>query len=432
VPVTRELRFTAHGPVLWSDARRALVLKWVGAEPGTAGYLGSLALDRARNWTQFLDAMQRWKVPAENIVYADIYGNIGEESAGLAPLRKSWTGLLPVEGTSGKYEWSGFIPLDQLPRWYNPPEGFVATANDNVIAPNYPYHIGYEWSAPYRVHRIEELLRAGNRNGQKLDLDAMTRIQTDVTSLAAQTLLTLLRRAAPNSDDPTLKMMLAWNGELARDSSAAALYEVWANELKRALTLRLLQSPGKPADNKLARLVEGRLSMPVVFNLLRTPTKEAFGENAVNERNNLMVTTFQSATRELARLQGNDPKNWSWGKLHEVRFRHPLDQVTPGAAEVFDLGPLKRPGDGMTVNATSGMAYAQTHGASYREILDTSKWDNSRAVNTPGQSGQPASPHYSDLMQMWDRGEYFPLLFSREAVENGAVDKLVLQPAATQ
>ena len=124
--VTRELHFTRHGPVLWSDGKRALALRWVGAEPGTAGYLASLSVDQAQNWKQYLAAMQRWKVPPENLVYADVDGNIGEQSAGLAPIR-NWSGLLPVPGAEGKYEWRGFVPLDQLPRQFNPKAGFYAT-----------------------------------------------------------------------------------------------------------------------------------------------------------------------------------------------------------------------------------------------------------------------------------------------------------------
>ena len=127
-----DLKFTRHGPVLWEDGKRALALHWVGAEPGTAGYLGSLAVDRAQNWKEFEAAMPRWKVPSENIVYADRAGNIGEHSTGLAPLRKKWTGLLPVPGAGG-YEWSGFVPNDKLPHHFNPPQGFIATANHKMI-----------------------------------------------------------------------------------------------------------------------------------------------------------------------------------------------------------------------------------------------------------------------------------------------------------
>jgi penicillin G amidase len=139
--------------------------------------------------------------------------------------------------------------------------------------------------------------------------------------------------------------------------------------------------------------------------------------------------SLEEAWGELEKLQGPDPAKWSWGKLHTVRFRHPLDQ-TAGSAELFDLGPVSRPGDEYTVNATGyfGNSFDQVAGASYREILDLSDWDHSVAVNTPGQSGQPASPHYSDLLPLWSEGKYFPLLYSREAVEKEVTDRLLLKP----
>jgi len=163
-----DLKFTRHGAVLWQDGRRALVLRWVGSEPGTAGYLASLAIDRAQNWSQFEAAMTRWKVPSENIVYADRAGNIGEHSAGLAPIR-SWSGLLPVPGT-GRYEWSGFLPTSKLPHSLNPPAGFITTANHRMIPEDYPYKVGFEWEPPYRFERIRSVLESARQAHRKLTL----------------------------------------------------------------------------------------------------------------------------------------------------------------------------------------------------------------------------------------------------------------------
>src|SRR5947209_8855375 len=157
------LKFTRHGPVLWESRNRALSLDWVGSEPGTAGYLASLAIDRAENWTQFESAVARWKVPSENLVYADVDGNIGEHSAGLAPIRK-WTGLLPVPGAAG-FEWTGFVPIDQLPHSFNAAEGFVATANNRMTPEGYPYKVGFQWYSVYRVKRIKEVLEQAKASG---------------------------------------------------------------------------------------------------------------------------------------------------------------------------------------------------------------------------------------------------------------------------
>ncbi|PYY02232.1 MAG: penicillin acylase family protein, partial [Acidobacteria bacterium] len=169
-PETITLKFTQHGPLLWEAAshNRALALRWVGAEPGTAGYLASLSLDRAQNWNEFLAALERWKLPPENMVYADTEGNIGEQSAGLTPIR-TWTGLLPIMGVDGGHEWSGFVPLEQLPRTFNPVEGWFATANNRTFAENYKYKVGYEW-ATYRVERIRQVLSEFAERQRKIRL----------------------------------------------------------------------------------------------------------------------------------------------------------------------------------------------------------------------------------------------------------------------
>jgi penicillin amidase len=223
-PVTAKLRFTRHGPVLWEDGKRALTLHWVGAEPGTAGYLGSLSLDRAGNWQQFEQAMTRWKVPSHNIVYADRDGNIGEHSTGLVPLRKNWTGLLPVPETGG-YEWTGFVPNAELPHTYNPVSGFVATANHKMIPENYAYAVGFQWASPERFLRISEVLSGAAKSAHKLTLNDMENLQNDVVSLPARDLQNLLKSAARNSSSPAAKLLLDWDCAVSPDSAAAALYE---------------------------------------------------------------------------------------------------------------------------------------------------------------------------------------------------------------
>src|SRR5205085_1390620 len=178
-----ELKFTRHGPVLWQDSKRALALRWVGGEQGTAGYLASLAIDRAQNWDQFESAVARWKVPSENLVYADTAGNIGEHSAGLAPIRK-WTGLLPVPGAAG-FDWAGFVPVNALPHSYNPREGFIATANHKMIPDHYPYKVGFEWASPYRIKRINWMFANAKEHHHKITLPHMAFLQSDITSLPA-------------------------------------------------------------------------------------------------------------------------------------------------------------------------------------------------------------------------------------------------------
>jgi penicillin amidase len=412
-----DLKFTRHGPVLWEDSKRALSLRWVGSEPGTAGYLASLAIDRATNWDQFEAAVSRWKVPSENLVYADNEGNVGEHSAGLAPIR-DWTGLLPVPGT-GNYNWTGFVPTYGLPHFFNPKEGYVATANHKMIPEHYPYNVGFEWVPPYRVTRIRTVLEIAKLKHDKLTVTDMEYLQNDITSLPALELQELLGTTRLK-DDPMLTSFLRWDVQLARESSDAALYEVWFQQICRALG----ESFSKEHGERYADLPPD-----TVRRILVNPDKSLFGDNPRAGRDQFLVDTLRSAHQELERLLGPDATKWSWGRLHQVTFRHAVDQPT-GAKSLFDLGPLPRPGDEYTVNATGtyGDSWEQVSGASYREIPDTSDWDRSVAVNTPGQSGQPGSPHYSDLMPLWDAGRYFPLLYSRKAVESETTDRLVLEP----
>jgi penicillin amidase len=410
-----DLKFTRHGPVLWEDGKRALALHWVGAEPGTAGYLGSLAVDRAQNWQAFEAAMPRWKVPSENIVYADRDGNIGEHSAGLAPLRKNWTGLLPVPGAGG-YEWSGFVPTAELPHQFNPAAGFVATANHKMIPENYPYKVGYVWAPPFRFQRITQVLQQA-QSGDKLDVDALQRLQSDVLSLPALRLIALLRTELGQEETgAAAKLLLQWNGEVDRDSAAAALYEVWL----RVVTTETIVLNVPPTVQSIAEDWDPYQ----LANFLDAPGRQ--GRDAQVE---MLRKSLDDSWKEMERLQGPDPAKWSWGELHKVRFRHPLDQ-TPDAAAILDPGPVARPGDEYTVNATGFPAdsFDQVSGASYRQILDLADWDHSVAVNVPGQSGQPGSPHYSDLLPLWSEGKYFPLVYSRGAVEREATDRLVLEP----
>jgi penicillin G amidase len=418
------LKFTRHGPVLWEDGKRALALRWVGSEPGTAGYLASLAIDRAEDWDQFELAVARWKVPSENLVYADKAGNIGEHSAGLAPKRK-WTGLLPVPG-AGNYEWTGFIPAAELPHSFNPASGFIATANHKMIPDRFPYNVGFEWAPQYRFMRIESAIKNAKKDNHKLTLADMELLQGDVTSLPALELQKLVRSSSLKNE-PGLVAFLGWDGKLISDSSAAAIYEVWFQQICIALGERFSEARDRRLPKPVGRYDD--LEPDTVLRILTSPDKDLFGDKPFPRRDHLLLDTWHSARKNIEKLLGADASQWTWGKLHTVHFRHALDQQS-GAKDLFDLGPMSRPGDEYTVNATgtSGDSWEQVSGASYREILDTSDWDQSVAVNTPGQSGQPGSPHYSDLLPLWDAGKYFPLLYSKKAVEAQTTDRLTLEP----
>jgi len=425
-PRTVELRFTRHGPVLHVDRarNRAYALRWVGMEPGTAGYLGSLSLDVARSWPEFLKALDGWKVPSENLVYADTAGNIGWVAAGLAPVRPNWHGLLPVPGHEGRYEWDGFLPVSDLPQAFNPPAGFIATANHNILPPGYAKELGYEWGAPYRFWRLSEVLdaraaeiRAGSAAERGFTVAEFQQLQHDEVSVVARTLAGALAAAMTTApiEDPQRReaaaMLAAWDGHLSRGSAAAALYELWLPPLARAMA----GATRSEAD----RAIGGeRLSTDELLDAIDRHDPAVAGV--------LTGPALDEAVAEAERLMGPDRATWAWGRIHQAVFEHPLS-TTPERAAVFDLPPVARGGDGTTPNAT-GSGRRQTNGASYREVIDLGDWDRSTMINVPGQSGQPASPFYDNLLEIWSEGRYHPMLFTREAVEGNLAGRLVLKP----
>lgn len=415
------LKFTVHGPVIYEDTsrRRAYALRWVGSEPGTAGYLASLSLDRARNWPEFLKALERWKTPSENLIYADVDGNIGWVAAGLTPVRNGWSGLLPAPGAEGRFEWQGFLPLSDLPQSYNPASHFIATANHNILPADYRHELGYEWANPIRFWRITEVLT--NSSG-KFSVADFQRLQHDETSLTARELIPLLKdaRGAAESLRPYVEMLTAWDGVLSKDSAAAALFEVWLARLTYTVF-----SPHIPAD--AWRSVGGRISILKTIDTLKSPQPRWFGANPRAGRDAALIKSLGEAVSDAKEKLGDDPAKWRWGALHVAPFTHAL-ATDPARRALFNLPPVERGGDGNTVNSTSGPGFRQNHGASFREILDLSDWDASVATNVPGQSGQPGSRHYGDLLPLWAEGKYFPLLYSKEKVEAMAKDRLVLEP----
>jgi penicillin amidase len=423
-PTELVLRFTRHGPVIHEDPRRhrAYALRWAGTEPGGAAYLASLALDRAEDGRGFVAALERWKVPSENMVYADVDGNIGWVAAALTPVRQGWDGLLPVPGAAGAYEWRGFLPLNDLPQVRNPAAHYVATANHNILPAGFGPEIGYEWAPGYRITRIKERLE-GQR---QFTLEDFQNLQHDTVSLPGRALVRLVKVMDVRDQElrPYAEILAGWDGTLSADSRAGALYGVWLREL-----LDGFFRPHLPA--RLFDFAASRGGVPVLLTALEKPDAAWFGDRPTEGRDRLLRTTFRSAIGKLKRLLPGDEKDWSWGRLHTTTFRHPLAALGPAYAKAFDLGPVPRPGDAFTINAATHAAnFEHTSGATYRHVLDLADWDRGMATSAPGQSGQPGSPHYADLLPLWQKGEYFPLAFSRARVEAVTRHRLRLTPSA--
>ncbi len=420
-PVRVELRYTLHGPILKADpdTHRAYGLRAAWLEIGGAPYLASLRMDQANNWEEFREACAYSRAPSENMVWADVEGNIGWQAVGVVPLRPNWNGLLPVPG-DGRFEWAGYLPIKQLPHVFNPPQGFWATANQENLPPNYPYPISYFWIEPYRFARAQEVLDS-RRNFTTMD---MMRLQNDELSIPARTLVPLL--SGLHSDQlpvqQAIETLLAWNYVLAKDSVAAGIYAAWQERLWKNFLDR--QVPQALHEHFPTIVLQ-----PVINSLLAPDSR--YGQDPTAGRDQFVLTSLEQAVQNLTERFGPEPQAWTYGQAqyHHILIRHPLSgAVTPEYAKRFEVGPIARGGDRYTLNNSDNNA-AQETGASFRIIADLSDWDRSLGINAPGQSGNPDDEHYRDLAAMWAAGRYFPLPYSREKIEAVTQHKTVLHPA---
>lgn len=418
-PVTVEFRFTRHGPVLHQDSavHEAYALRAAWLEVGTAPYLASLRMDQARTWEEFRAASAFFRTPSENMVWADRAGNIGWQATGIAPRRRGWDGLLPVPG-DGRYEWEGFLPILELPHRVNPPEGWIATANENNLPAGFQPVVGYEWSDPFRVFRVQEVLAAGRR----LTLMDMQRLQHDELSLPARSLIPLLEGLQlPDAARDAAERLLQWDHVLGTESVAATIYAAWERRLRDMVLRRVAPEEARDLVDRYD------LSLRKMIEWLTVPDGR-LGAHPTRARDELLISSLEEVVAELAHLMGPDQATWRYGLVKQTLYQHPLSRAVKAEyADRFDVGPLPRGGYGYTVNNTSNNL-TQTHGATFRIIVDTGDWDRSAGTNAPGQSGDPASPHYADLFPSWASGRYFPVLYTRTRIESAVSEVTILVP----
>jgi penicillin amidase len=420
-----ELKYTRHGPVLFEDRanRKAYALRAAWLEPGGAPYLASLRMDQATTWQEFRTATTFNHMPAENMIWADRKGSIGWQAAGIQPRRTNWSGLLPVPG-DGRYEWNGFLPIDQLPSEVNPARGFIGTANNYLMGNDYPHRdaVHFLWADPFRASRVTELLGSG----RLFSVPEMIRMQNDERSIPARALVPMLHDiSSPSGAAARAREALAgWDYVLDKDSVAAGIYAMWQRRIVANTRQRLTP------DVLRARASE--ITVKRIIDLLHAPDSR-FGEQPTAARDALLAASLDEAVAELTKRFGPDPASWKYGQagFHHALIRHALgDAVNAATRARLTVGPLPRGGDGMTINAT-GNGDNQTSGGSFKVIIDTEDWDNSVATNTPGQSGNPDDPHYRDLFELWARGKYFTLAYSRAKVEAVRESTLRLEPSRT-
>lgn len=403
----------------------AVSLRWTALEPSRLGYAIPL-LNRAENWQDFREAARNYDVPAQNLVYADVDGNIGYQMPGKFPIRAKGNGRYPVPGWTDEYEWQGYIDFEQLPKSYNPPQGYIATAN-NLVQSKYPYLITTDWVYGYRAKRIVEMISQQTQPISLLDVQSM---QGDNRNLNAQTLVPLLQAISFNT--PRLKaaqkLLQDWNLQLSMTSSTAALFEVfWKHLLADTFHDQLPKEYYPDGGDRWYAVVKNIVKQPdsLWWDNRKTPK--------VENRDKILKQAFTEAVDELEKIQSKDPKFWNWGKLHTINFRNAtLGKSGVAAIEaLFNRGAFATAGDGETVNANRWRAnhsFEVTDIPSLRMIVDLGNLDNSVAIHTPGQSGHAFHNHYNDMVDPWRKVEYHPMLWAQQTVANNTSATLRLMP----
>ncbi len=416
VPVV--YHYTVHGPVCYIDTLhlKAYAVRCAWLEPGGAPYLASLRMDQAKSWEEFRDACSYSNIPGENMVWAGRDGTIGWQAVGIAPRRTRWSGLVPVPG-DGRYEWDGYLPIKEKPHLVDPPKGFIATANQNITPPDYTHWeaIGYTWRDPYRGDRLNEVLKAG----EGMTLADMQALQTDYFSIPARQLVPLLEQLDLSEERlrAARALLAGWDYRLDSSSAAAGLYNAWENSLMTLAYERFVLPEGRG-------LID--LALYKVISWLREP-QQIFPAPAERQRDAFLTEAFRRACDTLTALLGPDPATWQLGRYHYVLIRHALAAAAPDAARQLNAGPAPRGGNAYCPNVT-GNTRNQKKGASFRIIVNTGDWDSTRAINTPGESGDPQSPFYKNLFDLWAHDQYFPLYYTKKKIETVAAEHYYLEP----
>lgn len=397
-PVAVNTWITRHGPVIAAGKGRGYSMKWSAAEGFSYPFW---AIDHARNWSDFRAALSTFWGPAQNFVFGDRAGNIGYQAAGALPIRNGFDSNVPLDGSSGKYEWAGYIPFDQLPSVYNPPSGIIATANQNPFPAGYPYVVDGSYADPYRVRQIRALLGATN----KLTVSRMLAVQKDVYSsydhfLARQIMDAASKHGTRNDRllGEALAAVRGWDGQMDKDKAAPMVTQLLSTQLATAL-LQSVVSGKIPA-------VLPTLPRPfVIENLLRARLS---GWVPSDDWDRWLLQNLSAALEIGRRRQGTPITKWRWGGVLQWDFQHPVGKQLPLVAGFFDIGPVPMSGSGTTVKQTTA-----TLGPSERMVVDLGNLDESVQNLPTGESGFVASGHYKDQWPSYYVGTSFPMEFEK-------------------
>jgi penicillin amidase len=424
---------TDDGPVvteMCAGCDAVAVLKWYGSASmnamGDERGVGALPVSRAKNVTEAFDAARTFKLQSQNLVVADVQGNIGWHALGGVPIRKGYSGRLPADGSSGTMEWDGSVPYDAMPYEYNPERGWIATANNKTTTDDAPYPLTYAWCPPYRVNRISQLLNE-TQNPTPADFQ---RIQMDVHTLQADWLVPKL--AAYEFDDPraqeALSFLKDWDRNADADSVGAAIYEVFLVRFARGLVADEL---GDEVRWYFRLMAAAYLAHDVALDRLDSPLWDDVNTREKESPDEILERALVDTIRWLEEQLGTDRAEWQWGRIHRYFWAHP---GAKGSIEhrLLSRGPFPAPGDNVTINMGAYDAgndkYDVLFMPSFRMIAPLGDLNQATIAGPMGQSGQPGHRHYDDLLDEFRAGGSVPLLFTREAVEQGAASRLVLEP----
>jgi penicillin amidase len=450
---TVAIRYTRHGPLITSvygldefagqagldpSAQYEYALRWTALDVGYT-FTAIFKINKAQNFQEFRDALRDFDAPSQNFVYADVDGNIGYQVPGRVPIRAQGDGLLPAPGWTDEYEWTGYIPFDELPYAYNPPQGYIVTANNAVVGPDYPHLISLSWDAGYRAQRLVDLIEAQ----PKISIEYIQQMQGDDMNLGAKEVLPHLLSALDGfqfgspGQARAADALSNWDYQMRMGSQPAAIYMSFFNALLADTFHDDLPETYWPEGNSRTWLT--------LRNLLVKPDSSWWDNAAtpaVETRDDILRQAFVEGYADLEKRLGPDEETWKWGGLHTAAFENATvgSAASPGPIRaLFNRGPYPASGWGAVVNNTGGNLarddyetpgdpYAVRTTPSMRMIVDLGNLDNSLAVFTTGQSGHALHPHYNDLIDMWRLIQYHPMLWSADRVIQNAEAHLVLAP----
>ena len=410
---------TRHGPIVFEKDSKRYALRWTGLDPKLNNPGGVYSLNRAGNWREFTNALRGYTPPMQNIVYADVSGHIGYYAAGVVPIRKSGDGSVPYDGATDDGEWVSFVPFEKLPQLYDPPSGMIVTANQRIIGNDYPHFLTHSWAQPYRARRIVDLLN----KTPKHTADSFRQILGDTYSIAgatfAQGAVKALKGHAPSQQDEKLKQTLAvfesWDGHVNAESPVAPVVA----QMRIAFRSKILTAALGP---DLVKIFQWS-NFDTTLDRIITEQPPEWLPKEFPTYADLYVASYQDARQALTKSLGADEGKWLWGELAKARFSHPI-AAAPLVGLQFAIPPVPQNGTGGLVGATVNVGGS----VSMRLIADPSAWDKTQHGIALGESGIPASKHWSDQLADWRAVTPREFPFSEAAVAAATQQTLVLEP----